>query len=115
MSTVKRGEIWWVSLDPTQGAEIQKTRPCLVLTSDILNNFRQTVVVVPLSTSAKAHPPITISISCGRKSVVAVIDQIRAVARHRLKSRIEKASAETIRAVTSALAEILEMEENISV
>lgn len=114
MSAIKRGEIWWVNLDPTQGAEIQKTRPCLVLTSDILNGLRQTVVVVPLSTSAKAHPPITISISCEGKSVVAVIDQIRAVARHRLKSKIEKASPETIHAVTGALAEILEMETNIS-
>ena len=117
MNPAKRGEIWWVSLDPTQGAEIQKTRPCLVLTSDVLNNFRQTVVVVPLSTSAKAHPPITIPISCEGKSIVAVIDQIRAVARHRLhrlKSRIEKASPETISAVISALAEILEMETNIS-
>ena len=39
--TPQRGEIWWVSLDPTQGAEIRKTRPCLVLTTNTLNRLRQ--------------------------------------------------------------------------
>jgi mRNA interferase MazF len=64
MTPILRGDVWWVSLDPTQGAEIQKTRPCLVLTSDVLNRFRQTVVVVPFSTSASAHPPISVAVTC---------------------------------------------------
>jgi mRNA interferase MazF len=105
----KRGEVWWVNLDPTQGAEIQKTRPCLVLTGNVLNRTRHTVVVVPLSTAAKAHPPITVPITCQGKPVVAVIDQIRAVAKQRLRSKIETADAKTLRAVTSALVKILEL------
>ena len=105
----KRGEVWGVNLDPTKGAEIQKTRPCLVLTGNVLNRTRQTVVVVPLSTAAKAHPPITVPITCQGKSVVAVIDQIRAVAKQRLRSKIETADAKTLRAVTSALVKILEL------
>jgi mRNA interferase MazF len=106
---VLRGDVWWVSLDPTQGAEIQKTRPCLVLTSNILNRFRQTVVGVPLSTSARAHPPISVAVTCQGKPVVAIIDQIRAVSRQRLKSKIETASPAMLRAVSKALAEILEL------
>jgi mRNA interferase MazF len=51
MKPILRGAVWWVSLDPTQGAEIQKPRPCPVLTADVLNRLRQTVVVVPFSTS----------------------------------------------------------------
>jgi len=109
MTPILRGDVWWVSLDPTQGAEIQKTRPCLVLTSDVLNHLRQTVVVVPFSTSARAHPPISVAVTCQGKSVVAIIDQIRAVSRHRLKTKIETASPATLRAVSKALEEILEL------
>jgi mRNA interferase MazF len=109
MMPVLRGDVWWVSLDPTQGAKIQKTRPCLVLTSDILNRFRQTVVGVPLSTSARAHPPISVAVTCQGKPVVAIIDQIRSVSRQRLKSKIETASPAMLRAVSKALAEILEL------
>ena len=86
---IQRGEIWWVSLDPTQGSEIKKTRPCVVLSHDTLNRLRRTVVVVPLSTAAKPHPPITLPVTCQEKLCVAVVDQIRSVAKHRLKSRIE--------------------------
>jgi mRNA interferase MazF len=46
---MKRGDIWWVALDPGQGSEIKKTRPCVVLTKDTLNRLRKTVVVVPLA------------------------------------------------------------------
>ena len=110
MTPILRGDVWWVSLDPTQGAEIQKTRPCLVLTSDVLNRFRQTVVVVPFSISARAHPPISVAVTCQGKPVVAIIDQIRAASRYRLKSKIETASPATLRAVSKALEEILELD-----
>ena len=106
---MKRGEIWWVALDPGQGAEIQKTRPCVVLTNDILNRLRKTVVVLPLSTAAKPHPPITISVNCQDRPAVAVIDQVRAVAKHRLKSKIESLDAKDLAAITSALSTILEI------
>jgi mRNA-degrading endonuclease toxin of MazEF toxin-antitoxin module len=55
--TPQRGEIWWVNLEPMQEAELRKMQPCLVLTANTLNRLRQTVVVVPLSTAAQAHPP----------------------------------------------------------
>jgi len=106
---IKRGDIWWVGLDPTQGSEIRKTRPCLVLTHNTLNRLRRTVVVVPLSTSANSHPPITVSLTCQGKPAVAVIDQIRAVAKHRLKSRIESASPRDQRDVGLAISAILEL------
>jgi mRNA interferase MazF len=107
--TPQRGDIWWVSLDPTQGSEIRKTRPCLVLTANTLNRLRQTVVVVPLSTAARAHPPLTVPVTCQGQAAVAVIDQVRAVAKHRLRSRIETASPTMVQAVLAALAQILEM------
>ena len=107
--TPHRGEVWWVSLDPTQGSEIRKTRPCLVLTGDALNRLRGTVVVVPYSTGAGAHPPITVAVTCQGNDAVAVIDQVRAIAKHRLKERIETATAADIAAVGAALSEVLEL------
>ena len=83
---IMRGDIWWVSLDPTQGSEIKKTRPCIVLSHSTLNRLRRTVVVVPLSSAAKPHPPITVPVSCQGDAVVAVVDQIRAVSKQRLKN-----------------------------
>ena len=106
---IQRGEIWWVSLDPTQGSEIKKTRPCVVLSHDTLNRLRRTVVVVPLSTAAKPHPPITLPVTCQEKLCVAVVDQIRSVAKHRLKSRIETLARDELDEVCRAVATILEI------
>ena len=104
-----RGDVWWVALDPIQGSEIKKTRPCVVLTHDTLNRLRKTVVVVPLSTAAKPHPPITVAVTCQGQAAVAVIDQIRAVAKHRLQSKMETLSAKDLSAITRAISTILEI------
>ena len=106
---VTRGDVWWVALDPAQGSEIRKTRPCVVLTHNTLNHLRKTVVVIPLSTSAKPHPPITVPVSCQGQPVVAVIDQVRAVAKHRLKSRIEAMTHSDLAAINRAISTILEI------
>ncbi len=106
---VARGEVWWVSLDPTQGAEIKKTRPCVVLTHETLNQLRRTVVVIPLSTAAKPHPPITVPVSCHGQPAVAVIDQIRAVAKHRLKSKLEAMTTNDLAVISRAISTILEI------
>ena len=107
---IRRGDVWWVSLDPTQGAEIKKTRPCVVLTHDTLNRLRSTVIVAPLSTAGKPHPPIAVPVTCRGASAVAVVDQIRAVAKHRLRSRIEALAADELGEVCQAISEILELQ-----
>lgn len=104
---VTRGDVWWVSLDPAQGSEIKKTRPCVVLTHDTLNQLRRTVVVIPLSTAAKPHPPITVPVTCQGQPVVAVIDQLRAVAKHRLISKLEAMTPADLNVIGSAISTIL--------
>jgi mRNA interferase MazF len=81
---VRRGEIWWVDFDPTQGAEIRKTRPAVIITADGLNRARRTVVVVPLSSGPQPHPPIVVSTPSAGQRSVAVCDQLRAVDKRRL-------------------------------
>src|SRR5580692_3074545 len=105
----RRGEIWWANLDPTVGSEIAKTRPCLVVSNSVVNEHRRTVVVVPLSSSPRAAPPVTVGVTCSGQQAVAVIDQVRAIAKERLVRRIELLSAEHLGAVEDALREILEL------
>jgi mRNA interferase MazF len=105
----RRGEVWWVSLDPTKGSEIAKTRPCLVLSTNIANERRRTVVVIPFSSSPQASPPILVPVTCQGRRVVAVIDQIRAVAKERLEKVIEALPLEEMEAVEQALREVLEI------
>ena len=104
----KRGEIWWASLDPTVGSEIRKKRPCLVLSTDIVNEHRRTVLVAPLSSSPKPNPPITVPIECSGKSGVVVVDQMRAISKERLQSFLQKATEKEVEAVIEALKIIIE-------
>ena len=104
----ERGDIWWVALDPTLGSEIRKTRPCIVMSVKVLNERRRTVIVVPLSSSPKASPPILIPISCGQPAV-AVSDQIRAVANERLRSRVGAVTSEEMAALEEGLREIMQL------
>jgi mRNA interferase MazF len=105
----RRGEIWWVALDPVAGSEIAKTRPAVVLTNDIVNQRRRTVVVIPLSSAPSASPPILVSIRCAGRDAVAVIDQIRAVSKQRLRDRVGEVSAPELTALEEALREVLDL------
>ncbi len=104
-----RGDLWWVALDPTVGSEISKTRPCLVLSTNPVNEHRRTVVVIPLSSSPSPYPPITVAVDCEGRSLVAVVDQIRAISKHRLLERIGPLEAQELESVESALRQVLEL------
>ena len=98
-----------MNLDPTVGSEIKKTRPCLVLTTNIVNERRRTVVVIPLSTSGQAAPPLLVPIDCAGRAVIAVLDQIRAVAKERLRERLGSISSQHLKAVEEGVRQILEL------
>ena len=102
-----RGEIWWVDLSPTRGSGINKKRPCIVLSVDVINQRRKTVVVVPLSTAPIVRPPLTVSVVCAGRPAVAVMDQIRATAKERFGNRIGTATAVEMEALEDSLREIL--------
>jgi mRNA interferase MazF len=107
--TPERGEVWWVRLDPTLGSEIKKTRPCLIMTTNVLNQRRRTVVVIPLSTSPVVSPPLMVAVTCAGRAAVAVIDQMRAVSKDRLDKPVAKITAEQLAAVEEALRDVLEL------
>ena len=105
----RRGEVWWVRLDPTLGPEIRKTRPCLVVSANVVNERRRTVVVVPLASSPQAAPPLLVPVVCGGRQAVAVLDQIRAIAKDRLDRVMDVISPEELATVEDGLRQILEL------
>jgi mRNA interferase MazF len=105
--TVRRGEIWWVDFDPTQGAEIRKRRPAVVVTADGLNRARRTVVVVPLSSGPQPHPPIVIAMPSAGERSVAVCDQFRAVDKRRLIRNDGQVSATDLTSLEEGIRRIL--------
>ena len=78
----KRGEVYWVQLDPTVGSEINKTRPCVVLSVNPINTARRSVVVVPLTSRGPERLPLVVELDSAQSFVVC--DQIRAVSKTRL-------------------------------
>lgn len=96
-------------LDPSLGSEIRKTRPCLALSTDVVNQYRRTVGVIPLSTSPEANPPLLVPLVCAGRSAVAVVDQIRAIAKERLEARLDIVATDHLRAVEEGLRQILEL------
>lgn len=102
---VKRGEIWLAALDPTVGREIQKTRPCLIISPDEMNASLRTAIVAPLTTGS--HPaPFRVALRFRGKEGLILLDQIRTLDRARLVKRTGKADAATLRAVLGVLGEL---------
>jgi len=102
---IRRGDVFLVSLDPARGSEIQKTRPCVVVSPDELNSYLRTFIVAPLTTGGHSYP---FRIPCrfeGRAGYV-VLDQIRTVDRERLVRRLGKLLPSTLGNILSILQEM---------
>jgi mRNA interferase MazF len=107
---LQRGSVWWINLDPTQGSEIKKMRPCVLVAATPINQARRTVLVVPLSAPGNPpHPPITVRVSCMGKSALAVCDQLRAVDKTRLTDWIDVMDRESLESIGKALLQVLSL------
>ncbi len=106
---LNRGNVFWVNLDPTQGSEIAKLRPCVLVGATPINKARRTVVVVPLSTGGKPRPPLAVPVRCLYKNVIAVCDQIRAIDKTRLIKNAGALSTEDMEAIDEGLRQVLSM------
>ncbi len=102
---IKRFEIYLVNLDPTVGTEIQKTRPCVVISPDEMNRHIATVIIAPMTTRGRPYPS---RVSCkfeGKEGQI-VLDQIRAVARVRLVKKLGRISKPNQDALLAVLGEM---------
>ena len=100
-----RGEVHLVRLDPTLGSEIQKTRPCVIVSPDELNAHLRTVIVAPMTTSGRAYP-WRIRCRFQNRSGYIVLDQLRTVDRERLVKRLGAISATTLADALGGLQEM---------
>lgn len=102
---VRRGDVFLVDLDPTRGTEIQKTRPCVVVSPDELNEHLRTVIIAPLTTVA--HPfPFRIQCRFQNKDGHIVTDQLRTVDRQRLVRPLGRLPAPTLARLLEVLQEM---------
>ncbi len=104
---MKLGDIYWVNLDATVGSEIKKKRPCVIIGATPINRARRTVVVLPLSTSAQANPPLTVAVSALNRIAVVVCDQIRAIDKSRFVGFAGRLSRDNIDSVEDCLKQVL--------
>ena len=107
VSPPQRGDIYLVALNPTRGGEINKTRPCVVVSPDELNNALGTFLIAPMTTGSHAYP---FRIACqfrGRDGYI-VLDQIRAVDSRRLIRRLGRLDSATLSETLSILREMFE-------
>jgi mRNA interferase MazF len=101
----RRGEVWLIALDPSKGTEIKKTRPCLVVSPDEMNEPLRTVLVAPMATTLRQYPT-RVNLSFRNKSGQVALDQLRAVDRQRLVKKLGVVPSKTARAVSSVLVEM---------
>ena len=102
---VRRGDVFVVSLDPTRGGEIQKARPCVIVSPDELNVYLQTFIVAPLTTGGHLYP-FRVPCRFGGRAGYVVIDQIRTVDREHLVRRLGRLSPSTLGRVLAILQEM---------
>ena len=99
----RRGDIFWVALDPTRGTEIRKTRPAVIVSNDSCNTYGSRVVVLPITSNVSSLYPGEVAIEVEGKPARALGDQIRSIDKSRLRSRLGRLNQEELEAVDDAL------------
>ncbi len=92
---VARGDVWLVALDPTVGIEIEKTRPCVILSPPEMHDYLRTVMVAPMTTGSRPAP-FRIPVTFQRKTGLILLDQLRTVDKSRLVKRAGGLSERTV-------------------
>ena len=89
-----RFDVYLTNLDPTVGSEIQKTRPCLIVSPDEMNKHIRTIIVAPMTTAGKDYPT-RVSCTFKKKKGQVVLDQIRTIDKTRLVKKLGTIDPET--------------------
>ena len=100
-----RFDVYLINLDPTQGSEIKKTRPCLVISPDEMNRFISTVIVAPMTTKGRDYPTRVTCEFQGKQGQI-VLDQIRTVDKSRLIRKLGKIDKNSQTEVLAILTEM---------
>lgn len=100
----RRGDVFWVNLDPVVGTEIRKTRPAVVVSNDSCNRYGARVVVLPITSNVDSLYPGEAMIDVKRRPGRVLGDQIRSIDKRRLKARVITLTADEMARIDEALA-----------
>ena len=98
-----RGEVWWVSFDPSVGGEIKRKRPAVIVSNDASNRFLSRVQVVPLTSRTGRLYPSEALVTVGGKESKAMADQLATVSKLRLSKRAGILSADDMFRISEAI------------
>jgi len=104
-SPARRFEVHLISLDPTKGSEIRKTRPCVIISPDEMNKHIRTVIIAPMTSTIKNYPTRVLTTFQGKKGQI-VLDQIRTVDKSRLIKKLGSISSAAEKKVLGILQEM---------
>jgi mRNA interferase MazF len=102
-SAPRRGDVYWVALDPAVGTEIRKTRPAVVISNDSCNRYGARVVVLPVTSNVSSHYPGEAMIRLRGKQARVLGDQIRSIDKTRLQAKLGRLTASELRDVEDAM------------
>lgn len=102
-----RGEVWLAALDPTIGSEIQKTRPCVILSPPEMNERLRTIIAAPMTTGSQPAPS-RIAVHFQGKAGLILLEQIRALDKRRLIRRLSTIRADALALALTTLREMFE-------
>ncbi len=105
----QRSEVWLVSLEPTIGSEIKKTRPCVIVSPNETNKLLRTLIVAPLTSTIKNYPTRLSIVFQDRKSSVA-LDQIRTVDKSRLMKKLGNIPSRESQSIADILVEMFSIQ-----
>ena len=99
----RRGDVYWVNLDPTVGTEVKKTRPAVVLSNNAQNEARQRVLAAPVTSNTSRLYSFEALITVDGKPAKAMLDQVRCLDQSRLRRYIGAVSKDEMRGIEKAL------------
>jgi mRNA interferase MazF len=99
-------DVFLINLDPTIGHEIQKSRPCLIISPDEMNLNIDTIIIAPMTTKSRSYPT-RVNLDFKDKNGWIVLDQIRTVDKIRLIKKLGKIDIKTIKEVKKVIKEML--------
>jgi len=105
----KRGDVFWVRLDPVIGSEMQKTRPALIISNNDGNELSPRVIIAPITSKVGKIYPFEVEIEVSNKRGKVVVDQIRSIDKMRLIKRIDSCDDDTLDLVEEALKLVLSL------